>query len=301
MKKSLSHLPEDKRDELRAVTGIITEMIDAEFIILFGSYARGNWVEDRYVGDDGILYEYQSDYDLLIVVKDLPKYQYKGYRNKIKRKARLAAHCATRLSIIMHSIEEVKAAIKRGNYFFCDIKKEGIQLYSSRRFRLPVVTELNLKQRLGNAERDFRNWFESASSFFITYNFVFERKDYKQAAFLLHQVTEHFYHAVLLAFTGYKAKLHDLEELGIQIDRLSPEFKEIFPKNTDEGKRLFKLLRSAYVGARYDMGYKISQGELEYLAERVKLLQAITEKVCKGKIKSFESGILPETQVDGSA
>ncbi|MFA6716951.1 MAG: hypothetical protein WCS27_16345, partial [Victivallaceae bacterium] len=62
MKKSLSHLPKDKREELRAVTGIITEMIDAEFIILFGSYARGNWVEDRYIGDDNILYEYQSDY-----------------------------------------------------------------------------------------------------------------------------------------------------------------------------------------------------------------------------------------------
>ncbi|MFA6716795.1 MAG: nucleotidyltransferase domain-containing protein, partial [Victivallaceae bacterium] len=124
MKKSLSHLPEDKRDELKAITGIIAEMIDAEFIILFGSHARGDWVEDRYVGDDGILYEYQSDYDLLIVVKDLPKYQYKGYRNKIKRKARIMAHCATHLSIIMHSVDEVKAAIKRKNYFFCDIKKE---------------------------------------------------------------------------------------------------------------------------------------------------------------------------------
>ncbi|MFA6716062.1 MAG: HEPN domain-containing protein [Victivallales bacterium] len=287
MKKSLSHLPEDKRDELRAVTGIITEMIDAEFIILFGSYARGDWVEDKYVGDDGILYEYQSDYDLLIVVNDLPKYHYKGYRNKIKRKARMIAHCATRLSIIMHSVEEVKAAIKRRNYFFCDIKKEGIQLYSSRRFRLPAVKELNFKQRLGNAERDFRNWFESAKIFFKHYKYALLDGDYKNAAFQLHQATEHFYHTVLLVFTGYKAKLHDLEDLGIQIDRLSPEFKEIFPKNTDEEKRLFKLLRSAYVGARYDMGYKITQGELEYLAERVKLLQAITEKVCKEKIKSF--------------
>ncbi|MFA6713766.1 MAG: HEPN domain-containing protein [Victivallaceae bacterium] len=291
MKKSLSHLPEDKRDELRAVTGIITEMIDAEFIILFGSYARGDWVEDRYVGDDGILYEYQSDYDLLIVVNDLPKYHYKGCRNKIKRKARMIAHCATRLSIIMHSVEEVKAAIKRRNYFFCDIKKEGIQLYSSRRFRLPAVKELNLKQRLGNAERDFRNWLESAESFFDGFEYKLAKNDYKIAAFLLHQATECFYHTVLLVFTGYKAKLHDLEELGMQIDRLSPEFKEIFPKNTDEEKRLFKLLRSAYVGARYDMGYKITQEELEYLAERVKLLQAITEKVCKEKIKSIETSL----------
>ncbi|MDD5597068.1 MAG: HEPN domain-containing protein [Victivallaceae bacterium] len=291
MKKSLSHLPEEKQDELRAVTEIITEMIDAEFIILFGSYARGDWVEDKYVGNDGILYEYKSDYDLLIVVKDLAKYRYKGYRDKITGKILRMLHRDIYLSIIMHSVDEVKAAIKRGNYFFCDIKKEGIQLYSSRRFRLPAVKELKPKQRLSNAKRNFTDWFESANEFYWGYESYFNRKSYKIAAFQLHQATENFYHTVVLVFTGYKPKLHDLEILGIQVDRLSPEFKGIFPKNTDEEKRLFKLLKQAYIRARYDMGYTITQEELEYLAERVKLLQAITEKVCEEKIKSLETGL----------
>ncbi|MDD5596596.1 MAG: HEPN domain-containing protein [Victivallaceae bacterium] len=289
MKKSLSHLPKYKRDELRAVTGIISEMIDAEFIILFGSYARGDWGEDKYVGDDGIIYEYKSDYDLLVIVEDLPKYQYKGYQNKIKSKARRIVDCDIHLSIIMHSVDEVKAAIKRKNYFFCDVRKEGIQLYSSKRFRLPEVKELNLKQRLGKAQKDFPDWFESASNFLTTYKLCFQKEMLKNAAFELHQATEHFYATVILVFTGYKPKLHDLDELGIKVDRLSPEFKGIFPQNTDEEKRLFKLLRQAYVGARYDMNYKITKEELEYLAGQVKLLQEITEKVCKEKIKSFEA------------
>jgi len=71
MKKSLAHLPEHKQDEIRAVAELIKERIDVEFIILFGSYARGDWVEDVYVGNDGTTYEYKSDYDLLIVVNDL--------------------------------------------------------------------------------------------------------------------------------------------------------------------------------------------------------------------------------------
>jgi predicted nucleotidyltransferase/HEPN domain-containing protein len=289
MKKSLSHLPKYKKDELRAITGIITEMIDAEFIILFGSYARGDWVEDKYVGDDGTLYEYKSDYDLLVIVKDLPKYEYKGYRNKIKSKARRKVHRDIHLSIIMHSVDEVKAAIKRKNYFFCDIRKEGIQLYSSGRFRLPPVKELNITQRLAKAKKDFPDWFESANNFFTTYELCLQKEMLKNAAFELHQATECFYHTVMLVFTGYKAKQHNLDELGIQVDRLSSEFKEIFPKNTDEEKRLFDLLKHAYVRARYDMGYKITREELEYLAERVKLLQTTTEKVCKAKIESFET------------
>ena len=54
MKRSLAHLPEHKRDELKRVTDIIIELVPtAQKIILFGSYARGGWVEDVY-GEDGV-------------------------------------------------------------------------------------------------------------------------------------------------------------------------------------------------------------------------------------------------------
>ena len=287
MKKSLSHLPEHKQDEIRAVAELIKERIDAEFIILFGSYARGDWVEDVYVGNDGTTYEYKSDYDLLIVVNDLRKYEYKGHRNRIKQKVRRAGICDTRLSIIMHSIDEFKDAIKNGNYFFTDIKKEGILLYSSKRFRMPAVKELNVKQREGKAKKHFENWFQSASEFLDATLYEIKQKHYNKAAFELHQAVERLYTTILLVFTDYKPKTHDLEELGINVDRLSAKFKEIFPRKTEEEKRLFELLRHAYVEARYDMSYKITQKELEYLAERVKKLQTTTEKVCKEKIKSF--------------
>ncbi|MCB2263611.1 MAG: hypothetical protein LGR52_11870 [Candidatus Thiosymbion ectosymbiont of Robbea hypermnestra] len=46
MKTSLEHLPEQKRQELQRVIEIIREEIDLDMLILFGSYARGDWVED---------------------------------------------------------------------------------------------------------------------------------------------------------------------------------------------------------------------------------------------------------------
>jgi uncharacterized protein len=294
MKKSLSHLPKTKRDEIKAVAEIIKEKIDAEFIILFGSYARGDWVEDVYVGDDGITYEYKSDYDLLVVVKDLPRYEYKGYRRKIKKKVRRSEACETRLSIIMHSVDEFKSAIKNGSYFFIDIKNEGIMLHSSKRFRIPAVKELNAKQRKGKAKKHFENWFQSANGFFKGFNFYLGEKDYKLAVFSLHQAVESFYTTILLVFTDYKPKIHDLEDLGVRVNRLSAKFKEIFPRKTEEEKRLFELLRHAYVEARYDMGYKITKKELEYLAKRVKKLQNKTEEVCKEKIKSFTEDDTPK-------
>ncbi|MBD3322309.1 MAG: hypothetical protein GF350_14510 [Chitinivibrionales bacterium] len=68
MKTDLSFLPAHKQKELAGISAIIKKAARVEKIILFGSYARGAWVEDSYV-QDGITYEYKSDMDILVVVK----------------------------------------------------------------------------------------------------------------------------------------------------------------------------------------------------------------------------------------
>ena len=44
-----------------------------------------------------------------------------------------------------------------------------------------------------------------------------------------------------------------------------------------------------YVEARYNPGYRITKGQLEYLAERVKKLQRLTKKICTARIESYLS------------
>jgi predicted nucleotidyltransferase len=61
MKNALTHLPAEKRQELKAIMAAIHAHPDVEMLILFGSYARGNWVEDVYE-EEGIRYHYQSDF-----------------------------------------------------------------------------------------------------------------------------------------------------------------------------------------------------------------------------------------------
>jgi uncharacterized protein len=60
MKSSTEHLPAHKQKELATIVEAITaEFKNVEMIILFGSYARGEQVEDTYVKDGGI-YEYRT-------------------------------------------------------------------------------------------------------------------------------------------------------------------------------------------------------------------------------------------------
>ena len=67
MKTSLAHLPENKQQQLQRIVAFLQEEIQLDMLILFGSYARGDWVEDE--DPETLLYRYQSDFDLMIVTE----------------------------------------------------------------------------------------------------------------------------------------------------------------------------------------------------------------------------------------
>ena len=285
MKTSLEHLPEDKREELKLITDLIVEKMQPDFIILFGSYARGNWVEDQYK-EGGILYEYKSDYDILVITEtklqnDLT-YKWRDLEKLVSK-----TYTSAPVNLIHHSHGFLKNELLEGSYFFSDVVREGVVLYDNKRNRpLEVPTEIDPEKVKARAKEEYDLWFKSASMFFEDFEYNFQKgsrdKDYyKIAAFQLHQATERYYTALLLVFTGYKAKIHNIEELGSQAEAIEPEFKKVFPRDTPEKDERFKLLKKAYIDARYKKNYSISKEDLEYLSERVGELRNIVETVCK--------------------
>jgi HEPN domain-containing protein/predicted nucleotidyltransferase len=253
-------------------------------IILFGSHARGDWVADSYV-EDHITYTYVSDYDILVVTEKKKSPSFEGFlESKVERLADGSGIMRTPVSVISHDIKFVNRKLEEGKYFFCDIKKEGIMLYDSGKYKLAVPKPINPEQRQKRMRKDFKHWFEHACHFLDTFQFCCGKKYYNEAAFLLHQATENLYHTVLLVFTGYKPKLHNIEKLEKKAAVHNKRFHTPFPKTTKEEKRLFTLLKEAYVRARYDMNYSITPEELEYLSGRVEILRDLTEELCKEEI-----------------
>lgn len=286
MKRSLSHLPKHKQEELKEITSIVKVNPGVEMIILFGSYARGDWVEDTYT-EGHITYEYKSDFDILVIVKNRLYARRIMTWDKVKSAINHSKTISTWATLIVHDVAEVNKAVSRGRYFFTDIKKEGVLLYDSKRFKLAKAQKLSPEERKQTAQEDFKNWFKSSYEFFVAFDLVFRKRFYKTAAFQLHQATERLYTTVLLVFTHYKPKEHSIEKLGKQVNSLDPRFLSVFPRTTPEEKRLFELLQKAYIDARYNPKYKIKKKELEYLAERVKKLQRLTKEVCKERIESY--------------
>jgi predicted nucleotidyltransferase/HEPN domain-containing protein len=285
MKTSLRNLSKRKRDELRIIKDMICEIDGVEQIILFGSYARGDWVEE--LGQNGY-YKYQSDFDLLVIVDDKKLARKREKWEKMEANIYRVGSIKTPVSIISHNIQYINQKLSEGHYFFSDIQKEGILLYDSKNYKLTKARKKTPEERQRKAAKAFKLWFESAGEFFISFQTNFDRGSYKLAAFELHQVVERLYTAILLVFTDYRPKTHDIELLGKLAAAHETKLVTVFPKGTTEEKRLFNLLKSAYVESRYDENYSITREELAWLGKKVSKLQKLTASVCKKKLKSFK-------------
>jgi len=287
MKTSLDHLPLHKREQLAAITAMLRESAPVEMVILFGSYARGNWVED-------LAGAYFSDYDLMVIVASEDVAHDDFLWGKISDRARLIGGRIP-VTIVAHDIREIDQELRVGQFFFSDAVAEGVLLYDSHRFTLAKPIAQTPAQRFELARRNFETWFMSAGHFWRGAGYYAARNLGPHAAFSLHQSAERYYHAALLVYTAYKPKTHDLAQLATQTAAFHEALAGAMPRSEPEDERLFDLLKRAYIEARYSLSYQVTAEELRILRERVLDLASRVRHACMTKLMTIsETGSIGE-------
>ena len=62
----------------------------------------------------------------------------------------------------------------------------------------------------------------------------------------------------------------------------------MWPRETKADRARFEKLKEAYVKARYSKHYRISEGELAWLGERVEALRRVVQVICEEHIAALE-------------
>jgi uncharacterized protein len=237
-------------------------------------------VEDQITG-------YESDFDILVVVESPAMADKGSLWADIENKAEALPEM-TPVNIIVHDFKFVNKALERGQYFFADIAEEGVLLFDSGAFTFTAKRAPTPAQRRAQAEEDFEHWFTSAAGFVKTSGLALHQQgEHNIAAFLLHQAVERYFAAFLLTFTAYKPRTHNIEKLANQAASLHPAMRAALPRAAGEERRLFDLLKKAYIDARYSKKYRITAEELSVLGERVRELGSLVERACREKIASL--------------
>lgn len=311
MRADLDHLPAKQQRELERVRTTLLTEFDAAIksggggtqswrrdgrvlkIILFGSYARNDWVDEP---DNG----YLSDFDLLVIVShekltDITDYWYVA-EDKILRDPAVGRT----VNIIVHTMAEVNQALTRGEYFWTDILRDGVVLYelpghpfaqpqpmtaaeareaAQRHFEVKMK---DLDLRIENARQNVANAGEG-------------QHVRKWAAFLLHQATETAYACFLLTHTFYFPRSHNIKFLRSLAEDTDKRLAAAWPREQRADRRRFEVLKRAYVEARYSDQYDVDIVDLELQLNSVHELRNLVAAASAERIAGLDRNVEAST------
>jgi len=295
MRTDVDHLPSLQQDEL----GRIRQALLSEFavataratqpwrkngkvrkIILFGSYARGDWVDEP---DNG----YQSDFDILVIVShkdltDVAEYWY-IVEDKLQRDELIHRP----VNIIFHTLDEVNERLKHGEYFWVDLARDGISLYELPGSELATPRPLGAARAYDMAGAYLADWLSKVDAALEGAAFYVSKGHNNDAAFTLHQAAERAYTCFLLVRTHYVPRSHNLKFLRSLAEDKEPRLIGSWPRATKLDRRRFELARRAYVDARYSPGYKIDVDDLSAITTAVRTLRDRVEELSRELLEAL--------------
>ena len=276
----LTHLPENNVRELEVVTQRLIDTGKVEIVILFGSYARGNFKEKK-----GRTKGKKSDYDILAISSDI------NSRNALRSELRAKFNdIGSVVQLIAEPIAFVNSNLEERQYFFTDIKREGKILFDSGKYRLATPKAPSPIRRRKIAEADYAMWFTMAKDFYGQYRHAYSDSKFRIASFNLQQTVEMCYTAIEMVFTHYNPFEHNLEVLRNRALEFDSRVKAAMPCETDREQELFDYLNYAYIGGRYrsEREFPVTIEQLEYWSTEVEKLLDLTQTICIERIECLK-------------
>lgn len=162
MKTKLPKIPSQRQKELNQVLDIIKQeaqkrKIELDKIILFWSYARGDFVEidirDREI--------FMSDFDILVITKHDLWEEAGQLEILIIDTAKKIHSIEPPLTIIIESLEHVTHMLQMWRYFYADIKSEWILLHDKTWIELPEQKKLTKQEKLKMKKKTMKYGFQN--------------------------------------------------------------------------------------------------------------------------------------------
>jgi predicted nucleotidyltransferase/HEPN domain-containing protein len=297
MKTDLDHLPAAHQEELEHIKQVLMSEFAAAVaggtqawrrngkvlkIILFGSFARDDWVDEP---DNG----YQSDYDLLIVVSHEKLTDIADYWYIAEDKLLHDPEVKRTVNIIVHTLADVNRALAKGEYFWADVVRDGVMLHELPGHPLAISAPPTPADAYRMASGYFGAWLPRIDSAIKLARFAIEQNEINDGAFLLHQATERCYACVLLVTTFYFPRSHNIKFLRSMAEDKNKDLVSTWPRNTKIDRRRFELLKRAYVEARYSDHYAIGTEDLEALFRSAANLRTVVETICIERLAELRS------------
>jgi len=277
----LKHLPSERISYLEHITRTILDTQRAHIILLFGSYAKCDYKSKR-----GVVQGKKSDFDILVVTEDsVSKRKVVGEFRNVFTDSEIV------VQTLVVTINTVNQALEENQYFYSDIKKEGIELFNSGRYDFASFKGLSPTRRREIVEAYFEEWIRLSKGFKRQFHHAVDDKDLGIASFNLQQTIEMCYTAIEMVFSHYNPHEHNLYALRDRCVRFHKRLKCVFHYDNEEHKKLFDQLNYAYIGGRYrnEKEFPVDMDKIDFWKQETEAFLKLTEEICLERIEGFRA------------
>ena len=182
------------------------------------------------------------------------------------------------VTALVHYVSTMFRADEEDNAFFTTALDFPI-VYIAHFLSLPPAKPTGCLPLNVNAGFKWERWQNQGKEFLAGAEFYLKNNAFKPALFSLHQCAECLLVAIIRAVLGYRINNHNLSTL-LQITQIfTIDLTKLFELHIPENRKLFELLKHAYVNVRYKDTFEPDTKSVAALYQIIKRLETLTAKV----------------------
>jgi HEPN domain-containing protein len=273
--------------ELKSITHAILRKIKAEKIICFGSIVTAKKKISCFSSEEEDISPEPNSYCLLVIPSVTESVPDILIQQRLEEELKGIAN----ITIIVHRMLEINAALQNNSSFFTKVYRKGVLLHDNEAEPfIAAATGKNISERISKREKFWLQWFTLSQSFLMGAHFYSGEQRNNLAVFMLHQSLQHCYSAMLRVLTGYRSNSNSLKRLIKLIDSALPDYSLSPSEASPESARLSTLLMKGFSDARYNDKFNITNNELSALIKRIEYLLKQANLICQEHIENLKSG-----------
>jgi len=261
-----------RNELLQQVAAIIHGFIQMEGIYCFGhkTIAQDN---SSVLFQDSDVHDEQHHFYLLVFVKK----QIAGIAPELVRGIKEGTGGQVTVTLLLHKVAALRQAVGNQTHFFSQVMNNGQQVYlRSELLQIGsgAVQRLRMESRLAYMKQR-----QEVADYFLQHS---ERPAANAViAFMLHQAVVQLCLGMIRVFLGYRPNHYSLVFLFELCEHFSPLTAEIFPRRSEEERRLFKILNTELYVLRGGFVDGVSDLDIEVLRGRCVAFGVRVEEIVK--------------------
>ena len=274
IKSTVEEPKQQSYDTLKAarIAETLRELLDPEYILLFGKLANGTPHSDILA------------YDLLVITNGPAHYSWYDAKRYLKMKLPYIGHGAPYINLYIHTRHDIET---RNVPFLYFARKEGIVLHSRSRKVARPRDKFDFGYAASLAMK-YANIFMPLADKLAGYaERNLDRDHARESAYAMAQAAVYYYRTLFYVYHGFEADSCDVRYLHHRLRTLSGELPLLFESDEYYPKQTLHCLNNFATYAQYDFDFFVETDELARHLDLVKRLGEVARRLCERRMELY--------------